>query len=155
MQFMRKKITSEGKEKIKQKLLNLKNEREEVLKQLVEARSQGDLRENDAYNSSKLSLKKIDQDINKLAIELHSSIVEDIKKSDKVIFGSKVIIENQANQEKSNYQIVSDNESDIFEGLLSEVSPLAQSMLGKTQGEIFKVITPAGIEKIFKICEIN
>jgi len=63
---------------------------------------------------------------------------------DKVVFGAKVVLINEANGEEVLYQIVGDLEADISKSLLSINSPVARALIGKEVGDIATVNAPAG-----------
>jgi transcription elongation GreA/GreB family factor len=77
-----------------------------------------------------------------------AELIEPATNSDVVRFGMRVTIERQ-NGQRQTFRIVGEDEADPKRGLLSYVSPLARSILGKGNGEV--VATPQGEAKIIKI----
>ena len=64
-------------------------------------------------------------------------------KSDKVIFGAKVTIEDE-DGEQHTYQIVGEDELDIKLNKISWKSPVAKALLGKKLDDEVKIYKPAG-----------
>jgi transcription elongation factor GreA len=149
-------ITQEGKDALVRQLEALKIERIDVLSRLEIAREFGDLKENAEYQEAKGSLRKIDQEMSDIENILANAIVMNKAFSEGgiVSFGVKVTLENLDTKEKHIYKIVGDAESDITEGLLSEVSPIAVKMMKKKKGESFVLETNRGT-KHFKILKIE
>ena len=77
-----------------------------------------------------------------------AELIEPPKNSDVVRFGMRVTIERQ-NGQRQTFRIVGEDEADPKRGLLSYVSPLARSLLGKGQGEV--VAAPQGEAEIIEI----
>jgi transcription elongation GreA/GreB family factor len=77
-----------------------------------------------------------------------AELIEPAKNSDVVRFGMRVTIERQTGQRQT-FRIVGEDEADPKRGLLSYVSPLARSLLGKSQGDV--VATPQGEVEIMEI----
>jgi transcription elongation GreA/GreB family factor len=83
-----------------------------------------------------------------LARRTSAELIEPPKNSDAVQFGMRVTIERQ-NRQRQTFRIVGEDEADPKLGLLSHVSPLARSLLGKSHGEV--VATPQGEVEIIEI----
>ena len=77
-----------------------------------------------------------------------AELIEPPKNSDVVRFGTQVTIERQ-NGQRQTFRIVGEDEADPKQGLLSYVSPLARSLLGRGQGEA--VAIPQGEAEIIEI----
>ena len=67
--------------------------------------------------------------------------------SDKVIFGTTVLIEDLSDSSRITYKIVGEDEANIKEGKISVISPVAKSLVGKFEGDTVKVETPSGIKE--------
>jgi len=72
----------------------------------------------------------------------------------KVSFGSTVVVEDIDSGEEMTYVIVGGSESNPEIGLISFSSPLAKQLLGKEEGDEFKVRLPGG-EKELEIIEVK
>ena len=65
-------------------------------------------------------------------------------KSDRVVFGAHVKIQDLESDEESQYQIVGGDEADVKQGRISVMSPIARAMIGKKKGETITVQSPKG-----------
>ena len=70
--------------------------------------------------------------------------VSEIPYTGKVIFGSTVKLFNLAEDKEIKYKIVGNLESDPSNGYISIDTPIAKAIIGKNEGEIVEVMTPAG-----------
>jgi transcription elongation factor GreA len=141
-------ITKQGYEKLKSQIENLKNiERPNIIKQIAVARELGDLRENAEYQTAKDRQGFIEAQISDLEDKFLRAEIVDIsnEKSTKIKFGATVTLENTTNNKRFAYKIVSEFESDIDSGLISNVSPVARALIGKEAGDEVEIKTPSGI----------
>ena len=65
-------------------------------------------------------------------------------KSDRVMFGCTVVLENLGTEEEVRYQLVGPDESDVSKGRISVSSPLGKAMIGKEVGDEIIVQAPGG-----------
>jgi transcription elongation factor GreA len=63
---------------------------------------------------------------------------------DRVAYGSRVLLYDYAAEKEVRYTLVSPEESDLTQGLISISSPIGRSLLGKSVGEEVTIITPSG-----------
>lgn len=141
-------ITKQGYVKLKAEIDNLKNvERPNIIKQIAAARELGDLRENAEYHSAKDKQGFIEAQIADLEDKFSRAEVIDIAQlsGDKIKFGATVKLENLDNGKVVSYQIVSEFEANIDDGLISAVSPVARALLGKEVGDEVEIRTPGGV----------
>ncbi len=141
-------ITKNGYDRLKKTLDKLKNEdRPAIIKQIATARELGDLRENAEYHSAKERQGFIEAQIADYEDKFLRSEVIDIEKinDNKIKFGATVTIENIDNQKITKYQIVSEFEANIDEGLISYSSPVARALIGKEVGDEIEINTPGGV----------
>lgn len=139
-------ITKQGYLKLKAELENLKNvERPAVINQISAARELGDLKENAEYHSAKDKQGFVEAQIADLESKFLVAEVVDIEKlsGDIVHFGATVSLENLDNGAKVSYKIVSDFESDIDSGMISNISPVGRALLGKKVGDEVEVMLPS------------
>jgi transcription elongation factor GreA len=149
-------ITLRGKQKLETELKNLLQvERPSVIKAIEHARSQGDLSENAEYDAAKERQGWIEARIAEIQHQLAGAEVVDPSqlKSDKVVFGASVELEDVETDKKVTYQIVGVDESDVKEGKISIMSPLARALIGKKVGENIELKTPTN-DKEFQIKKI-
>ena len=151
-------ITSQGLEKIKKELEELKKiKRPKIVEAIAEARAHGDLKENAEYHAAKEEQSKIESriiEINDLIARANVVDVTMLEKKDKVIFGSTVHLINLKNDEKKTYKIVGKDEADITKNYIYFRSPIGKALIGKKKKELVTVTTPSG-EKNFEIKEVK
>jgi transcription elongation factor GreB len=143
-------ITPAGFEKLRTEYLTLLNdERPKVVVTVTWAASNGDRSENADYQYGKKRLREIDGRLHFLQKRMESAEVIDPKtlKSDKVIFGATVVIEDEEGIEKK-YQIVGADEFDISQNKISWKSPIAMALLGKKIDDEVKIQKPSGDELV-------
>ena len=148
-------LTSEGLEKIKGELEDLKNKkRPNVVERLALARSQGDLSENSEYASAREELAFVDGRIEELEdIVSNASVIQKAGGLyDNVGLGSKVTV--KIDGRETLYEIVGEWEADPSQKKVSHSSPLGKALLGKKIGEEVEFEAPAG-KVVFKIVKIN
>ena len=142
-------MTVEGYNKLQLELKQLINDdRPNIIKAIAEARSHGDLSENAEYHSAKEKQSFIEGKIAELeSIIAQADIIDVSKLSGKEIkFGATVTVTDEDTGQKSIYQIVGENESDIKNNKLSISSPLARALIGKEKGSIVEFDSPKGIK---------
>ncbi len=141
-------LTREGYKKLEDELRNLIDfVREEVKRQLAEARAQGDLSENADYDAARARQAEVEGRINEIEEILANCEIIDEKKTKgskgerKVVIGNTVEIEIVANGQHATYTIVGTIESDPFNGKISNASPLGSALIGKKVGDIVDIKT--------------
>lgn len=140
-------ITLEGFTRLKTELERLKTvESPAVIEAIQEARGHGDLSENAEYDAAKERQGFIEARISELDSKMSRFDVIDISKmtGEKITFGATVTLENVETGEKKIYTIVGPDESDISQGKVSILSPLARAILGKKAGDDALVQAPGG-----------
>jgi transcription elongation factor GreA len=147
----------EVKAKLQEELAVLEDELHFKLpKEIQKAREFGDLRENAEY---KAALER--QSVVKARIrQIHDRLSEvqsiDISKipTDRVAYGSTVVLYDLDKDEKVTYQLVTSEESEPESGKISTVSPIGQALMGRQEGDTVKVKTPTGIRN-FEIARLT
>ena len=151
-------ITSQGLEKIKKELGELKKiKRPKIIEAIAEARAHGDLKENAEYHAAKDEQAKIEGRIIKINDLIARADVIDVtklEKKDNVIFGSTVDLIDLENNKKKTYKIVGADEADLTKNLIYFKSPVGKALIGKNKKDLVTVTTPSG-EKNFKIIEVK
>lgn len=140
-------MTLAGKEKLEQELETLKTvKRAEVVERIKIARSFGDLSENSEYDAAKDEQAFVEGRITTLENMIRNAeiITESNEASDTVTLGKSVTFLELPAGDEETYTIVGSAEADPFEGKISNDSPIARSLLGKTVGEEVTVSTPGG-----------
>ena len=151
-------ITSQGLEKLKNELIELKNiKRPKIIEAIAEARSHGDLKENAEYHAAREEQAKIESRIIKINDSIARANVIDVTKlakSENVIFGSTVILVDLNNNVKKTYKIVGKDEADLTKNYIYFKSPIGKALIGKSKKDLITVTTPSG-EKNFEITEVK
>ena len=140
-------ITNIGFKKLEEELKTLKSiERPSVIKSIAEAREHGDLSENAEYHAAKEKQSFIEGGIADLENKISRAevIITKKLKSNKVIFGATVTLEEVGKKKQLVYQIVGTEEADVESGKISISSPLARALLGKKVDESVEVYSPGG-----------
>ncbi len=157
---MSKKIsyyTKEGLERLTNELATLKTKgRADIAKQIAEARDKGDLSENAEYDAAKDAQGHLEAKIAQLENVMSNARLLDESKIDtsSVSILSKVTIKNKKNNASVTYMLVSEEEADLKAGKISTQSPIGKGLLGKKQGDMAIIKTPAG-EMEFEIISIS
>jgi len=144
-------MTLKGAEKIKKQLETLKKQRPEIVTAIAEARAHGDLKENAEYHAAKDQQGMVEAKIRDLEAKITNARIVDVTKipnEGKVIFGSTITLLDENDKEVS-YQIVGEDEADIKINLLSVMSPLARSLIGKNEGDEITFDAPSGTLNYF------
>ena len=151
-------ITSQGLEKLKRELTELKNvKRPKIVEAIAEARAHGDLKENAEYHAAREEQAKIESRIIEINDTIARANVVDVTKLEKknnVIFGSTVSVVDLSSNEKKTYKIVGKDEADIAKNYIYFRSPIGKALIGKSKKDLVSVATPSG-EKNFEISDIK
>jgi transcription elongation factor GreA len=145
------------KKKLKAELDGLEEELHFKLpKEIQKAREFGDLRENAEYKAALERQTMVQARIKQLRERMSEVESIDISKlpEDRVAYGSEVVLYDVDRDEKITYRLVSSEESDPENGLISTVSPIGQALMGKEEGDEAKVKTPTG-ERNFEIYRLK
>ena len=151
-------MTKEGESSLREELQKLKSvDRNNVVKAIAEAREHGDLKENAEYHAAKEQQGLIESRIRDIESKLANSQiinVSDIEPAGKVIFGTTVEIQDLKDSNLISYKIVGEDEADAKLSKISINSPLARSLIGKSEGDLINLETPGG-KKEFEILSIR
>jgi transcription elongation factor GreA len=157
MTMKRVPITRQGYRDLMRELSRLKRvDRVRVMKAIEEARSHGDLTENAEYDAAKEKQGLIEGKIRNIESRLTHSEIIDTKNlpSDRVVFGSVVLLENLDTGEQVQYEIVGPDESNVKQGKISSDSPVGRALIRKRVDDEVSVRTPGGIRS-FQIIRIS
>lgn len=140
-------LTLRGKQLLETELKKLiHEERPTIIRAIEEARAQGDISENAEYDAAKERQGLIEGRIAEIQGKLAGveAIDPSAIKSDRIVFGATVEIQDTESEETSTYQIVGVDEADVKKGMISIISPLARAMIGKKAGDLIVVQSPKG-----------
>ena len=150
-------VSEEGLQKLKDELHHLRGpKRKEISQRIKEARELGDISENSEYEDAKNEQAFIEGRIRELEEKLkHAEVIdEDNIDTTEVNVGTTVTLHDEEFDEKVEYKIVGQTESDPDEGKISNKSPIGKGLLGHSVGETITIEVPAG-EVEYKILGIR
>ena len=133
--------------KLKEELEALETELHFKLpKDIQHAREFGDLRENAEYKAAMERQSIVQMRIAQVRQRLSEVESIDLTKipTDRVAYGSTVVLFDLEKDEKVTYKLVTSEESDPDSGMISTVSPIGQALMGREEGDEVKVKTPNG-----------
>jgi transcription elongation factor GreA len=139
MQEIRKKIQGE--------LDELETElRIHLPKEIKRALEFGDLRENSEYQTALQRQTMVKARIRELRQRLSEVASIDLSKipRDRASYGSTLLLYDAEREEEVTYRLVTPEESDPPLGLISTVSPIGRSLMGKEEGDEVVVTIPSG-----------
>jgi len=118
----------------------------ELPKAIQHAREFGDLKENAEYKAAKERQSMVQARLSQLQQRLMEVDSIDLTKipTDSVAYGSRVVLYDLEKEVKVTYKLVTSEESDPDNGLISTVSPIGQALMGREEGDEVKVKTPTG-----------
>ena len=138
----------EVRKKLQEELDSLEEELHFKLpKEIQKAREFGDLRENAEYKAAMERQSIVRARIMQVRQRLGEVESIDVSKipTDRVAYGSRVVLFDLEREEKIKYRNVTSEESDPENGLISTVSPIGQALMGREEGDEIKVKTPTGM----------
>jgi transcription elongation factor GreA len=143
----REPITPEGHARLIKEIEHLKFvARPANIKAIEEARAHGDLSENAEYSAAREEQGLIAARLAKFEDLLARAEVIDPKsyKGSDIVFGATLDLVDVETDDEHRYQIVGTFEADPTKGRISVESPIAKSLIGKSEGEEVRVRTPRG-----------
>jgi len=138
------------KKKLQDEIAALEHElHSELPKEIKVARAHGDLSENAEYKYAKerqgYVAARLGQ-LHKRMADLSMLNLNNLPK-DRAAYGSKIVVLDTIKDAKIEYTLVTVEEADAANGLISTTSPIGRALLGKKVGDEVKVTTPAGIKE--------
>jgi transcription elongation factor GreA len=127
----------------------------ELPKEIAVARAHGDLSENAEYKYAKERQGFVNAKIGQLKKrmgDLGMLNLANIPK-DRSGYGSRMIVLDVHREVKIEYKLVSSEEADVENGLISTTSPIGKALLNRQIGDEIEVFTPAG-KKVFEIVRL-
>ncbi len=128
----------------------------ELPKELKKAIALGDLSENAEYQSAKQRQEILNAKLAQLGKRLADVAMINFDRipRDRASYGSTVVLYDFQKNVEITYKLVSAEESDIRNGLISTSSPIGRGLLNKRAGDTAKVNTPGGIKE-FEILSLT
>jgi transcription elongation factor GreA len=150
-------MTVEGEKLLREELSELKTIiRPQISEAIKEAREKGDLKENAEYHAAREQQSFAEGRIKDIEGKLSNAQIIDITRmpvSDKVIFGTTIIVADENNNEIT-YKIVGEDEADLKKGKISVTSPISRAIVGKSEGDEVTIKTPSG-NIVYEILEVK
>jgi transcription elongation factor GreB len=144
-------MTPAGFQRLREELRHLlRVERPKVVEVVSWAAGNGDRSENGDYLYGKKRLREIDRRIRFLTKRLEIAEVTDPSVhhgSDQVFFGATVTYADAQGEERS-VTILGIDEAESSQGQVSWISPIARALLKAREGDVVKLVTPAGVQEI-------
>lgn len=127
-----------------------------IPKEIQTAREWGDLRENAEYKAAMEKQTMVQARMYQIRQRLTEIDSIDITKlpTDKIAYGSTVVLFDLDRDEKITYKLVTSEESDPDNGLISTSSPIGQALMGREEGDEVKVKTPKGLRN-FEVSKLT
>lgn len=150
-------MSRNGYKNLREELERLKKkDRPDVVRAIEVARAHGDLSENAEYHAAKERQGMIEGRIIELKDKTARAEIIDCSQvsCDRAVFGTIVTLVDMDTDEEITYQLLGPEEADVKKGSISVLSPLGQSIIGKTVGDEVLTKTPGGIRE-FELLEIN
>ena len=106
----------------------------------------GDLSENAEYHMAKQRQVFVNARLGQLKQRMGELSMVNLVNipHDKVGFGATVVVFDSSKNEELSYKLVTSEESDVSQGLISTTSPIGRALLGKQVGDVATVVTPNG-----------
>ena len=143
-------MTLEVKQKLQTELDELETElRVHLPKEIKRAREFGDLRENSEYQTALQRQTMVKARIRELRQRMSEVASIDISRipHDKAGYGSTLVLYDAEREEEVTYRLVTPEETDPAAGLISTVSPIGRSLMGKEEGDEVVVSIPSGTRR--------
>jgi transcription elongation factor GreA len=150
-------MTVEGYRSLQEELKRLiRVERPQVVQDIAEARSHGDLSENAEYDAAKNRQGFIEGRIKELNDKIARAEVINpaTLNSDKIVFGASVTLFDVDSENEVMYRIVGEDEADLKHGKISVTSPVGRALIGHRVDEEVRIKVPSGL-KTFEIVDIQ
>ncbi|MCF6291348.1 MAG: transcription elongation factor GreA [Desulfobacterales bacterium] len=150
-------VSRAGFQRLREELERLqRRERPDVIRAIEVAREHGDLKENAEYHAAKERQGHIEGRILELKDKLSRAEIIDCTQvgSERAVFGTVVTLLDLESDDEITYQLLGAEESDVKKGVISVVSPIGRSILGKYVGDDVVVKTPGGVRE-FEVVDIS
>ena len=122
----------------------------ELPKEILRARELGDLSENAEYHAAKERQGFVNARLSQLRGRLREISMIDMTRipKDRVGLGSRVGVMDLTKDVEISYRLVTSEDADVNNGLISTSSPIGKALLGKRVGDVVKVQIPGGMREM-------
>jgi len=149
--------TTKIRQKLEEEIRTLERElNTELPKELMKARAHGDLSENAEYKYAKERQGYLTARVGQLRKRLADIGMLNLNNlpHDRAGYGSRVRLLDLQTSTEIEYKLVTSEEADAAQGLISTTSPTGKALLGRRVGDEVKVQTPAGM-KNFEVLQLQ
>lgn len=124
--------------------------------EIKKAREHGDLSENAEYHAAKERQGYVNARLGQLRKRLSEISMVDLNKipKDRVGLWSSVVVLDLEKDEEYTYKLVTSEEADVSNGLISASSPIGRGLVGKEVGDTVKIPIPGGVRE-FEIVKLT
>jgi transcription elongation factor GreA len=114
--------------------------------EIKKAASLGDLSENAEYHMAKQRQVFVNARLGQLKKRMAELALVNLSNipRDRIAFGSTVVVFDSTKNEEITYKLVTSEESDVNQGLISTTSPIGRGLVGKQVGDVAAIVTPNG-----------
>jgi transcription elongation factor GreA len=118
----------------------------ELPKELKRAVALGDLSENAEYHMAKQRQEFVRARLGQLKKRMADLSLVNFNNipKDRAALGSTIKVYDSTKEEEIEYRLVTSEEADVTQGLISTSSPIGRALMGKKVGDSATVVTPAG-----------
>lgn len=135
------------KKKLEEEIQVLERElNHELPAELKKAVAMGDLSENAEYHMAKQRQEFVRARLGQLKKRMGELSLINLANipRDRAAFGSTVTVYDSSKDEEIEYKLVTSEESDVSQGLISTSSPIGRGLMGKKVGDVAVIATPTG-----------
>lgn len=143
--------------KLEEEIKTVENELNlELPKELMKARAHGDLSENAEYKYAKERQSYLSARLGQLRKRMGDVSMLNLENlpADRAGYGSRVWLLDVQKSAEVEYKLVTPEEADATNGLISTSSPIGKALLGRRVGDEITVQTPAG-SKEFELVRLR
>lgn len=140
-------MSADIKKKLEEEIVALERElRDELPKALKTAAALGDLSENADYSAARERQDFVRVRLGQLKQRLADLSLINFDKipRDRISLGSTVELLDVDKDEKITYKLVTSEDANVSQGLISTTSPIGRSLLNKREGDTVEVKIPSG-----------
>ncbi len=140
----------DAKKRLEDEIRKLDRElKEELPKAFKKALEHGDLRENSEYQTAKERQSYVQSQLAQLRARMSKLAMVNLSKIPigKISYGSTVVLLDLDMDKEITYRLVTSEEADAPNGLISTSSPIGRSLMGHEEGDEVRIQTPGGIKR--------
>jgi transcription elongation factor GreA len=140
-------MSADPRKKLEEEIQTLEKElREELPRALKTAAALGDLSENADYQAARERQDFVKARLGQLKQRLADLSLVNFDKipKDRISLGSKVVLLDVDKNEEITYKLVTSEDANVVQGLISTTSPIGRSLLNKREGDTVEVKIPSG-----------